>query len=60
MKLQIKGYRWRILALLFFITTVNYIDRQVISFTIIDEDFQRAIMDIPADRPITEDRKSVV
>src|SRR3546814_9723773 len=49
-----KGYRWRILALLFFITTVNYIDRQVISFTVIDEGFQRAIMNIPEDTPLTE------
>lgn len=28
---QIKGYRWRILALVFFATTINYLDRQVIS-----------------------------
>ena len=25
-----QNYRWRILALLFFATTINYIDRQVI------------------------------
>ncbi|WPP51921.1 MFS transporter [Catalinimonas niigatensis] len=49
-----QGYRWRILSLLFFITTVNYIDRQVVSFTIIDEDFQRDIMNIPDGTPITE------
>lgn len=54
MKKFLQGYRWRILALLFFITTVNYIDRQVISFTIIDEQFQRDIMNIPAGKPITE------
>ncbi|MCX7984514.1 MAG: MFS transporter [Bacteroidetes bacterium] len=28
---QVKGYRWRILALVFFATTINYLDRQVIS-----------------------------
>src|SRR5690606_6780257 len=50
----LKGYRWKILALLFFITTVNYIDRQVISFTVIDEEFHRAIMKIPEGQPITE------
>lgn len=50
----LKGYRWKILALLFFITTVNYIDRQVISFTVIDEDFQRAIMKIPEGEVITD------
>src|SRR5690606_36654366 len=49
----LKGYRWKILALLFFITTVNYIDRQVISFTVIDEHFQRAIMKIPDGQPVT-------
>jgi len=27
---KIKNYRWRIIALLFFATTINYIDRQVI------------------------------
>ncbi len=27
---QGKNYRWRIVALLFFATTINYIDRQVI------------------------------
>ena len=30
MQNQIKNYRWRIVALLFFATTINYIDRQVI------------------------------
>lgn len=53
MNLIPRGYRWRILALLFFITTVNYIDRQVISFTVIDEKFQRDMMDIPEGVPIS-------
>src|SRR5262245_29188595 len=26
----VMGYRWRILALLFFATTINYVDRQVL------------------------------
>jgi ACS family hexuronate transporter-like MFS transporter len=30
MQKQIENYRWRIVALLFFATTINYIDRQVI------------------------------
>ncbi len=54
MNRTLPGYRWRILALLFFITTVNYIDRQVISFTIVDEQFQRDIMDIPVGTLLTE------
>jgi MFS transporter, ACS family, hexuronate transporter len=30
MTLQVGNYRWRIVALLFFATTINYIDRQII------------------------------
>lgn len=33
-------YRWRIVALLFFATTINYIDRQVLSLVMIDEGFK--------------------
>ena len=37
-------YRWRIVALLFFATTVNYIDRQVLSFVIADDVFKRQML----------------
>ena len=37
----IPGFRWTICALLFFATTINYIDRQV--FSILAPDLQRAI-----------------
>ncbi len=34
------NYRWRIVALLFFATTINYIDRQVLSLIMIDPAFK--------------------
>ncbi|RAJ11051.1 ACS family hexuronate transporter-like MFS transporter [Chitinophaga skermanii] len=46
-------YRWRIVALLFFATTINYIDRQVLSFTVINEDFQREILGLAKNHVIT-------
>jgi ACS family hexuronate transporter-like MFS transporter len=39
-------YRWRICALLFFATTINYIDRNVLSFTMLDEFFRREMLGI--------------
>ncbi|MFM8348318.1 MAG: MFS transporter, partial [Bacteroidota bacterium] len=36
-------------ALLFFATTVNYIDRNVLSFTMIDEAFRRTMLGLPDD-----------
>ena len=35
------GYRWRICALLFFATTINYVDRQVLG--VLAPDLQRII-----------------
>src|SRR5512133_1786634 len=39
---SIKNYRWTICALVFFATTVNYLDRQVISLlkSVLSEDLQ--------------------
>src|SRR5688500_18981193 len=39
----IGNYRWRICALLFFATTINYIDRQVLCLVMIDEGFRNDI-----------------
>lgn len=36
------NYRWRICALLFFATTINYIDRQVLSLVVTDNTFLEA------------------
>lgn len=54
MNTYLKDYRWRILALLFFATTINYIDRNVLSFTMIDEGFRKSILELPADAVLTE------
>ncbi len=39
MRFDIGGYRWRICALLFFATTINYIDRQVLALVVTDHTF---------------------
>src|SRR5918911_5348478 len=36
-------YRWLICAMLFFATTINYIDRQVLGIVVTDENFKRMI-----------------
>ncbi|MES2732369.1 MAG: MFS transporter [Bacteroidota bacterium] len=46
------NYRWRIIVLLFFATTINYVDRNVLSFAMIDEGFRQDILAI--DHPLTE------
>ncbi|HEY2726007.1 MAG TPA: hypothetical protein VGI61_02460, partial [Parafilimonas sp.] len=40
------NFRWRIIALLFFATTVNYIDRQVMSFVMTDDNFKREMLGV--------------
>ena len=40
---RIGKYRWVICALLFFATTINYIDRQVLGILATDENFKRTI-----------------
>jgi ACS family hexuronate transporter-like MFS transporter len=40
---RIGRYRWLICALLFFATTINYIDRQVLGILATDESFKRTI-----------------
>ena len=37
---KIGNYRWRICAVLFLATTINYIDRNVFSFTMLDTTFR--------------------
>jgi ACS family hexuronate transporter-like MFS transporter len=43
LKATIGRYRWAICALLFFATTINYIDRQVLGILYTDENFKHAI-----------------
>ncbi len=47
-------YRWRICAVLFLATTINYIDRNVFSFTMLDETFRHQMLDLPAGQPLTD------
>ena len=47
MKKLTGNYRWRIVALLFFATTINYIDRNVLSFTMINDNFRREMLGLP-------------
>lgn len=47
-------YRWRICAVLFLATTINYIDRNVFSFTMLDTTFRHQMLDIPLDQPLTD------
>lgn len=52
---KIGKYRWRIVALLFFATTINYIDRNVISFTMLDDGFRRTMLGLADNVALTED-----
>ena len=47
------NFRWRIIALLFFATTVNYIDRQVMSFVMTDENFKREMLGVAPNAVLT-------
>lgn len=47
-------YRWRICAVLFLATTVNYIDRNVLSFTMIDDAFRREMLGLPSTAVLTD------
>ncbi|MBP9914163.1 MAG: MFS transporter, partial [Opitutaceae bacterium] len=46
-------YRWRICAVLFLATTINYVDRNVFSFTMLDTVFRHQMLGIPVDTPLT-------
>jgi len=50
----VHNYRWRIVALLFFATTINYIDRNVLSFTMIDESFRKTMLGLSDSATLTE------
>ena len=53
-KTSIGNYRWRICALLFFATTINYIDRNVLSFAMIDGFFRKEMLGLPEDAVLTQ------
>ena len=47
------NFRWLIVGLLCVATTVNYIDRSVLSFTMLDETFRKEMLGIPLNQPLT-------
>ncbi|KAB7731679.1 MFS transporter [Rudanella paleaurantiibacter] len=47
------NFRWRIVTLLFIATTINYIDRQVLSFTMTDELFRKEMLGLGPDEMLT-------
>ncbi|MBS1508933.1 MAG: MFS transporter [Bacteroidetes bacterium] len=49
-----KSYRWRIVMILFLATTINYIDRNVLSFTMIDEGFRKTMLGLPDGATLTD------
>jgi ACS family hexuronate transporter-like MFS transporter len=51
--MKVGNYRWRIVALLFSVTTINYIDRQVLSFVMTDDLFKKAILGLPKSAVLT-------
>lgn len=51
---SIGNYRWRILALLFFATTINYVDRSVLSYVVNNLDFKRQMLGLGAGATLTQ------
>lgn len=49
------NYRWRIIALLFLATTINYVDRQVLSFVMTDEGFKKTLLGLTPDALLTDE-----
>ncbi len=47
------NYRWLIAVVLMLATTINYIDRSVLSFTMLDENFRREMLGIPLGQVLT-------
>lgn len=48
------NYRWRIIALLFLATTINYVDRQVLAFVMTDEAFKKTILGLDVSTVLNE------
>ena len=50
-----QNYRWRIIALLFLATTINYVDRQALSFVMTDGAFKRTILGLSPAALLTDE-----
>lgn len=47
------NHRWVIAGVLMLATTINYIDRSVLSFTMLDETFRKEVLGIPLSQALT-------
>src|SRR5687767_3635976 len=50
---KVGHYRWVVCAILFVATTVNYIDRNVLSFIMLDDEFRRMMLGLSAGELLT-------
>jgi ACS family hexuronate transporter-like MFS transporter len=48
------NFRWRIVFLLFLITTINYVDRNVLSFSMLDDAFRKEMLGVPLSYTLTQ------
>ncbi|AEI48296.1 MFS transporter [Runella slithyformis] len=48
------NFRWRIVLLLFLVTTINYIDRNVLSFAMLDDTFRKEMLGVPLTYTLTQ------
>jgi ACS family hexuronate transporter-like MFS transporter len=53
------NYRWMICAILFVATTINYIDRNVLSFTMLDDHFRRVMIGLPEGAPLGPEQMAI-
>lgn len=56
MTLSPGNFRWRMVALLFVATTINYVDRQVLSFAMTDELFRKEMLGLAVTDVLTQER----
>ncbi|UFH57033.1 MFS transporter [Spirosoma sp. KNUC1025] len=49
------NYRWRIISLLFLATTINYVDRQALSFVMTDVAFKKTMLGLSPDVLLTDE-----
>lgn len=49
------NFRWRIVLLLFLITAINYVDRNVLSFSMLDDAFRKEMLGVPLSYTLTQD-----
>lgn len=52
--MYIGNFRWRIVLLLFLVTTINYIDRNVLSFAMLDDTFRKEMLGVPLTYTLTQ------